>query len=223
MPSGLPNSCKMQELAVLLLLQGCILWHNWWPLLTGRVSCFDCMCISIHLALSHIAADCDIMAYCLQRSCMCLCQCLTYSLGQTPHPQVQYMEAAAWPAGERLALRCLLFQLQTTQHTSAHVKMILGIQLWCLLVSCCSEYICEATPAQGYLANLIDHADSNTASLSSCYCLHANLCIIPVARICPCQSACCCRWVDAGKFLTGFSAIGSVAVPAILFHAQVQS
>ena len=35
-------------------------------------------------------------------------------------------------------------------------------------------------------------------------------------------SACGCRWVDAGKFLTGFSAIGSVAVPAILFHAQVQ-
>ena len=32
---------------------------------------------------------------------------------------------------------------------------------------------------------------------------------------------CCCRWIDAGKFLTGFSAIGSIAVPAILFHAQV--
>ena len=29
-----------------------------------------------------------------------------------------------------------------------------------------------------------------------------------------------CRWVDAGKFLTGFSAIGSIAIPAILFHAQ---
>ncbi|KAL3151976.1 hypothetical protein ABBQ32_001099 [Trebouxia sp. C0010 RCD-2024] len=27
-------------------------------------------------------------------------------------------------------------------------------------------------------------------------------------------------WIDAGKFLTGFSAIGSIAVPAILFHAQ---
>ncbi|KAK9830055.1 hypothetical protein WJX72_009454 [[Myrmecia] bisecta] len=27
-------------------------------------------------------------------------------------------------------------------------------------------------------------------------------------------------WVDAGKFLTGFSAVGSVAIPAILFHAQ---
>ena len=33
----------------------------------------------------------------------------------------------------------------------------------------------------------------------------------------------CCRWIDAGKFLTGFSAIGSIAVPAILFHAQVHS
>lgn len=27
-------------------------------------------------------------------------------------------------------------------------------------------------------------------------------------------------WVDAGKFLTGFSAIGSIAIPAILFHAE---
>ncbi len=31
----------------------------------------------------------------------------------------------------------------------------------------------------------------------------------------------CIRWVDAGKFLTGFSAVGSVAVPAILYHAEV--
>lgn len=29
-----------------------------------------------------------------------------------------------------------------------------------------------------------------------------------------------CRWVEAGKFLTGFSAVGLVAVPAILTHAQ---
>ena len=28
------------------------------------------------------------------------------------------------------------------------------------------------------------------------------------------------RWVDAGKFLTGFSAVGSIAIPAILFHAE---
>lgn len=28
-------------------------------------------------------------------------------------------------------------------------------------------------------------------------------------------------WVDAGKFLTGFSAVGSVAIPAILYHAGV--
>jgi hypothetical protein len=28
-------------------------------------------------------------------------------------------------------------------------------------------------------------------------------------------------WMDAGKFLTGFSAVGSVAIPAILAHAQV--
>lgn len=26
-------------------------------------------------------------------------------------------------------------------------------------------------------------------------------------------------WVDAGKFLTGFSAIATVAIPAILYHA----
>lgn len=41
---------------------------------------------------------------------------------------------------------------------------------------------------------------------------------------------CCCdtvrfvfvfRWVDAGKFLTGFSAVGSMAIPAVLAHAQV--
>lgn len=27
-------------------------------------------------------------------------------------------------------------------------------------------------------------------------------------------------WVDAGKFLTGFSAVGSIAIPAILYHAE---
>jgi len=32
----------------------------------------------------------------------------------------------------------------------------------------------------------------------------------------------CCRWIDAGKFLTGFSAVGSVAIPAILYHAEVR-
>eukprot|EP00191_Tetraselmis_sp_GSL018_P017142 CAMPEP_0177579866 /NCGR_PEP_ID=MMETSP0419_2-20121207/1209_1 /TAXON_ID=582737 /ORGANISM="Tetraselmis sp., Strain GSL018" /LENGTH=69 /DNA_ID=CAMNT_0019068603 /DNA_START=425 /DNA_END=631 /DNA_ORIENTATION=+ len=28
-------------------------------------------------------------------------------------------------------------------------------------------------------------------------------------------------WVDAGKFLTGFSAVGSVAIPAVLAHAGI--
>ncbi|GAX84902.1 hypothetical protein CEUSTIGMA_g12323.t1 [Chlamydomonas eustigma] len=28
-------------------------------------------------------------------------------------------------------------------------------------------------------------------------------------------------WIDAGKFLAGFSAVGSIAIPAILAHAQV--
>ncbi len=28
--------------------------------------------------------------------------------------------------------------------------------------------------------------------------------------------------MDAGKFLTGFSAVGSIAIPAILAHAQVR-
>jgi hypothetical protein len=28
-------------------------------------------------------------------------------------------------------------------------------------------------------------------------------------------------WLDAGKFLTGFSAVGSIAIPAVLAHAQV--
>eukprot|EP00208_Stichococcus_sp_RCC1054_P002268 CAMPEP_0206136916 /NCGR_PEP_ID=MMETSP1473-20131121/2125_1 /ASSEMBLY_ACC=CAM_ASM_001109 /TAXON_ID=1461547 /ORGANISM="Stichococcus sp, Strain RCC1054" /LENGTH=135 /DNA_ID=CAMNT_0053529755 /DNA_START=145 /DNA_END=552 /DNA_ORIENTATION=- len=27
-------------------------------------------------------------------------------------------------------------------------------------------------------------------------------------------------WIDAGKFLTGFSAVGSIAIPAILYHAD---
>lgn len=34
---------------------------------------------------------------------------------------------------------------------------------------------------------------------------------------------CQCRWIDAGKFLTGFSAVGSIAIPAILFHSEVSS
>ena len=29
-------------------------------------------------------------------------------------------------------------------------------------------------------------------------------------------------WEDAGKFLVGFSAVGSFAIPAILFHAAVR-
>ena len=29
-------------------------------------------------------------------------------------------------------------------------------------------------------------------------------------------------WVDAGKFLTGFSAVGSFAIPAILYHSQAR-
>lgn len=32
-----------------------------------------------------------------------------------------------------------------------------------------------------------------------------------------------CSWIDAGKFLTGFSAVGSIAIPAILAHAQVRA
>lgn len=28
-------------------------------------------------------------------------------------------------------------------------------------------------------------------------------------------------WVDAGKFLTGFSAVGILAIPAILHHSQI--
>lgn len=30
------------------------------------------------------------------------------------------------------------------------------------------------------------------------------------------------RWIDAGKFLTGFSAVGSIAIPAILAHSKVR-
>lgn len=30
-----------------------------------------------------------------------------------------------------------------------------------------------------------------------------------------------CSWADAAKFLTGFSAVGSVAIPAILRHAGI--
>ena len=29
-------------------------------------------------------------------------------------------------------------------------------------------------------------------------------------------------WQDAGKFLVGFSAVGSLAIPAILYHAAVR-
>eukprot|EP00798_Chlamydomonas_sp_ICE-L_P020848 gene20848-27681_t len=35
------------------------------------------------------------------------------------------------------------------------------------------------------------------------------------------QSSLQSGWIDAGKFLTGFSAVGSIAIPAILAHAQV--
>lgn len=57
----------------------------------------------MHLAHSYVAAERNVMVYYLQLSCMCLCQCLTYSSGQTLHPQVQYTEAVAWQAGERTA------------------------------------------------------------------------------------------------------------------------
>lgn len=29
-------------------------------------------------------------------------------------------------------------------------------------------------------------------------------------------------WIDMGKFLTGVSAVGSIAIPAVLAHAQVR-
>lgn len=45
--------------------------------------------------------------------------------------------------------------------------------------------------------------------------IHVFSCVL--LRCCP------CRWIDAGKFLTGFSAVGSIAIPAILAHAQVRS
>lgn len=34
------------------------------------------------------------------------------------------------------------------------------------------------------------------------------------------SSAMVSGWIDAGKFLTGFSAVGSIAIPVILFHAN---
>lgn len=43
-----------------------------------------------------------------------------------------------------------------------------------------------------------------------------------ISILCMCVRK-CCRWLDAGKFLTGFSAVGSIAIPAILAHAQVNS
>lgn len=30
-----------------------------------------------------------------------------------------------------------------------------------------------------------------------------------------------CSWIDAAKFLTGFSAVGSIAIPIILRHANL--
>jgi hypothetical protein len=30
-----------------------------------------------------------------------------------------------------------------------------------------------------------------------------------------------CSWADAAKFLTGFSSVGSIAIPAILRHANL--
>ena len=36
----------------------------------------------------------------------------------------------------------------------------------------------------------------------------------------PAEPITACRWMEAGKFLTGFSAVGLVAVPAILAHAE---
>lgn len=86
------------------MFQGCILWHNWWPLLTGLASCLGATRLCLHLAHIEGLLQLDLLGKqvcCLQRSCMFLCPCLTYSSGQTLHPQLQYMEAVAWPAGER--------------------------------------------------------------------------------------------------------------------------
>lgn len=48
--------------------------------------------------------------------------------------------------------------------------------------------------------------------------IHHKKILLPAGRS---EMACNgCRWIDAGKFLTGFSAVGSVAIPAILFHAE---
>lgn len=45
-------------------------------------------------------------------------------------------------------------------------------------------------------------------------------CPVPLSSGSDRKGGLACRWIDAGKFLTGFSAVGSVAIPAILFHAQ---
>ena len=159
-----------------------------------------------------LSTDCNVLAYCLQLSCMCLCQCLTYSLGQTPHPQIQYTEAVAWPAGERLAYPSVNGQKAgaSGQHeclcknpccchfadcfsckqgsTQAHMSE------WCWKYNCGAymSFAAQNTTVRqlllrGAWPTSVDHTDSNIVCLSACYCLHASLHTISVVHICPCH------------------------------------
>lgn len=49
--------------------------------------------------------------------------------------------------------------------------------------------------------------------------LMVQLSVVLIVRFVLCT--CICSWEDAAKFLTGFSSVGSIAIPAILRHADL--
>ncbi len=88
-----------------------------------------------------------------------------------------------------------------------------------LALSC---MLCPCMIAEGHLFKVA--VQSQHHDCSSCV-LVLILLLLPAwiaAPLMALDGPCRCSWIDAGKFLTGFSAVGSLAIPAILAHAKVR-
>lgn len=93
---------------------------------------------------------------------------------------------------------------------------------------CLFEIKAQHSTAQLPVQGLARYHNSNNSNRSS-FLLetvhdpvrHSMFCADVAVACCWVSPILCCRWIDAGKFLTGFSAVGSIAIPAILAHAKV--
>ena len=179
------------SLGVLLQLLGCLLWHNWWPMLTAFMYVLvswlphpEHTCTLTHMHIHGVCRGCWLMGGCS----------LDWSMGGRCASQrnVRLMHHPCVHACRRSRCRtCSLAPAPTRQHmVAAH---------WKAGVSTCHVTAVQAACGGGPDPVLPQRGFSDACA----------------------KAAIKCRWIDAGKFLTGFSAVGSIAIPAILYHAEV--